>query len=432
MFPLSHLLSRFVQAGTLTVFDAEGREHVFGGKEPGPLVAFRLHDRKLYRTLFLKADPGLGEAYMDGTLTFGGRDGGPGPNGEAAGAEGLRDFLRLFNVNRFAFVGHPLQSVLKRASKAVKKVTQYNPVGKAQQNVAHHYDLSRELYELFLDEDLQYSCALFAHEGQSLEDAQRNKKRHLAAKLALAPGQRVLDIGCGWGGLALYLAKEHDVHVTGVTLSVEQHRVACERAEKLGLSDKVEFLLKDYRELDGPFDRIVSVGMFEHVGVGHYEEFFAKVKSLLTPDGAAVVHSIGRCTPPSSTGPWLRKYIFPGGYSPSLSEVFTHTEQARLWVTDVEILRLHYAKTLRAWAERFAANRGRVAELYDERFCRMWEFYLICCEMAFAEGNALVFQMQLARDRAALPLTRDYMYAGDASAAGAGTHEDDEAVRLAA
>jgi len=420
MFPLSNLLRRFVQAGTLTVVDAAGTKHVFGGTAPGPIVAFRLHDPKLYRRLFLKPDPALGEAYMEGTLTFGGAE------GAADGVEGLRDFLRLFNVNRFAFADHPLQKTLKRFSKALKRVRQYNPVGKAQQNVAHHYDLSRELYELFLDEDLQYSCALFAHEGQSLEDAQRNKKRHLAAKLKLSPGQRVLDIGCGWGGLALYLAQKFDVHVTGVTLSVEQRRVACERADKLGLSDRVAFLLKDYRELDGPFDRIVSVGMFEHVGVGHYEEFFAKVNALLAPDGAAALHSIGRMTPPSSTGPWLRKYIFPGGYSPSLSEVLTHTERARLWVTDVEVLRLHYAYTLREWSVRFAANRARVAELYDERFCRMWEFYLTCCEMAFAEGNALVFQMQLTRDRHALPLTRDYLYAPET--AGAAT----EPVRLAA
>ncbi|MEM9702321.1 MAG: cyclopropane-fatty-acyl-phospholipid synthase family protein, partial [Planctomycetota bacterium] len=368
MFPLSHLLRRFVQAGTLTVYDAENREHVFGGSDDGPRVAFKLHDPKLYRKLFFKADPGLGEAYMEGTLTFGGPDGGEGPNGEATGTDGLRDFLQLFNVNRFAFADHPLQKSLKRVSKALKKVRQYNPVGKAQKNVAHHYDLSRELYELFLDEDLQYSCAMFAHEGQSLEDAQRNKKRHIAEKLHLSPGQRVLDIGCGWGGLALFLAKEYGVHATGVTLSVEQHRVACERAGALGLADRVQFLLKDYRELEEPFDRIASVGMFEHVGVGHYAEFFAKVKALLKPDGAALVHSIGRCTPPSSTGPWLRKYIFPGGYSPSLSEVFTQTEQARLWVTDVEILRLHYAKTLREWGLRFAENRDKVAELYDERF----------------------------------------------------------------
>ena len=403
MFPLSQLLARFVQAGTLTVFDAKGGKHVFGGKRPGPEVAFRLHDPKLYRTLFLRPDPGLGEAYMDGTLTFE-----PGST--------LRDFLELFNRNKDSLVGHPLQSALKALSKTFKKVRQRNPAAKAKQNVAHHYDLSRELYELFLDPDLQYSCALFAHPGQSLEDAQRNKKRHLAAKLCLEPGQRVLDIGCGWGGLALYLAENHGVRVTGVTLSEEQHAVACERAEKAGLADRVEFLLKDYREVTGAFDRIVSVGMFEHVGVGHYAEFFAAVKGLLTPDGVALVHSIGRMTPPSSTGAWLRKYIFPGGYAPSLSEVLTRTEQARLWVNDVEVLRVHYADTLAAWHERFQANRDRVAALYDERFCRMWEFYLVSCEMAFREGNALVFQMQLARNRAAAPLTRDYQYAGAAAA----------------
>ena len=398
MFPLSHMLRRFIQTGTLTVFDARGGKHVFGGAAPGPEVAFRLHDPKLHRTLFLKPDPTLGEAYMDGTLTFE-----PGSS--------LRDFLELFNRNRHSLGSYPLQKVVRRVSRGLKKVRQYNPVGKAQKNVAHHYDLSRDLYELFLDRDLQYSCALFADENQSLEDAQLNKKRNLAAKLNLSPGQRVLDIGCGWGGLALHLAQHHGVRATGVTLSVEQHRVACERAAKLGLQDRVTFELKDYRELDGPFDRVVSVGMFEHVGVGHYEEFFEKVKSLLTDDGLAVLHSIGRMSPPSATGPWLRKYIFPGGYSPSLSEVFAVTERAGLWVADVEILRKHYAMTLREWTRRFEANREKVAELYDERFCRMWEFYLTCCEMVFEHGSGMVFQMQLSKDRAAVPLTRNYLYA---------------------
>ena len=413
MFPLSHMLRRFIQRGTLTVHDADGNTHVFGGTDDGPRVAFRLHDKALHRKLFLKPDPTLGEAYMDGTLTF--EDG-----------SDLRGFLQLFNLNKDSLRGYPLQSVLKRASKAVKKIRQYNPAKKARQNVAHHYDLSRDLYELFLDEDMQYSCAIFADETMSLEDAQRNKKRHLAAKLHLSPGQRVLDIGCGWGGLCLYLAKEYGVHATGVTLSVEQHRVARERAEKLGLSDRVTFLLKDYREVAGPFDRIVSVGMFEHVGVGHYAEYLGKIKELLTDDGVAVVHSITRHTPPSSTGAWLRKYIFPGGYSPSLSEVLTRTEEARLWVTDVEVLRVHYGLTLREWERRFQANRAKVAALYDERFCRMWEFYLVCCEMAFMHGNAAVFQMQLTRDRAAVPLTRDYMYAGAATGAA------EKPVRLAA
>ena len=415
MFPLSHMLRRFVRVGKLTVVDAGGATHVFGGTEPGPEVTFHLHDPKLYRTLFFKPDPTLGEAYMDGTLTF--------PEGSS-----LREFLTLFNVNRLSLGSYPLQKVLRRLSRAVKAVRQYNPVGRAQSNVAHHYDLSRELYELFLDDDLQYSCAYFTEEGQSLELAQLNKKRHIAAKLNLSPGQRVLDIGCGWGGLALHLARHHGVHVTGVTLSVEQHKVARERAAAMGLSDRVDFQLKDYRDLAGPFDRIASVGMFEHVGVGHYDEFFGKVHDLLADDGAAVLHSIGRMSPPSSTGPFLRKYIFPGGYSPSLSEVFERTERNRLWVADVEVLRVHYAKTLNAWHERFQKNRDKVAELYDERFCRMWEFYLLCCEMVFSHGSAMVFQMQLAKDRAAVPLTRDYLYRDEF----AGGERDETPVRLAA
>ncbi len=250
----------------------------------------------------------------------------------------------------------------------------------------------------------------FAGENDSLEEAQRSKKRHLAAKLLLEPGQKVLDIGCGWGGLACSLATEADVEVLGITLSVEQHKVAVEHAKKLGLSDRVKFELIDYRHVTEQFDRVVSVGMFEHVGAGHFDEFFAKANDLLTDDGVMLLHSIGRMSPPGTTGPWLRKYIFPGGYTPSMSEVFAATERQRLWVADVEILRVHYAKTLRAWSERFQANRSKVARLYDERFCRMWEFYLACAEMVFSHGSGMVFQMQLARNRAAVPFTRDYIY----------------------
>jgi cyclopropane-fatty-acyl-phospholipid synthase len=376
MFPLSHLLRRFIQTGTLNVIDARGNHHVFRGA-PGPIVTFRLHDPALPRKLFWNPDLALGEAYMDGTLTF-----------EDCT---LHDFLKLFNLNRRSLGTHPLQAVLRA-------------------NVAHHYDLSRELYELFLDEDLQYSCGYFRSEHDTLESAQRNKQRHIAAKLCLQPGQRVLDIGCGWGGLALFLAQQADVEVVGVTLSGEQHKRAVERARALGLADRVRFELCDYRSLDGPFDRIVSVGMFEHVGVGHYAEFFAKINTLLKDDGVMLLHSIGRMSPPGTTGPWLRKYIFPGGYSPALSEVFDVTQRQQLWVTDVEVLRLHYALTLRHWQKRFQANRARAAELYDERFCRMWEFYLTCAELVFSHGSGMVFQMQLARHRAAVPTTRDYLY----------------------
>ena len=265
------------------------------------------------------------------------------------------------------------------------------------------------MYALFLDVDQQYSCAYFPTGKESLEEAQLRKKQHIAAKLCLKPGQRVLDIGCGWGGMALSIASMFDVEVLGVTLSTEQHQVATARAKKMGLDGRVKFELKDYRELNQSFDRIVSVGMFEHVGVAHFDEFFAQTKNLLKDDGVMLLHAIGRMTPPGTTGPWIRKYIFPGGYTPAMSEVFAATERQRLWVTDIEVLRVHYAETLKHWAERFAANRGRVAELYDERFCRMWEFYLACAEMAFRQGSSMVFQMQLTRDRAAVPETRDYM-----------------------
>lgn len=400
MFPLNHLLRRFIQVGTLNVIDASGKRHVFRGS-PGPNVTFRLTDKRLYRRMFFNPDLALGEGYMDGTLIF--ED------------STIYDFLHLFNLNRMSLGAYPLQSVVRKISKAFRFLQQHNPIGKARENVAHHYDLSREMYSLFLDVDQQYSCAYFMSDTDSLEEAQLNKKRHIAAKLLLQPGQRILDIGCGWGGMALELAQMEDVEVVGVTLSTEQHQVATERAREMGLSDRVRFELTDYRDLKQPFDRIVSVGMFEHVGVKHYDEFFNQMNHLLTEDGVMLLHSIGRMSPPGTTGPWIRKYIFPGGYTPSMSEVFAATERQRLWVTDVEILRLHYAETLKHWAERFQANRGRVAELYDERFCRMWEFYLACAEMVFRHGSGMVFQMQMARNRHAVPQTRDYMLSAESA-----------------
>jgi cyclopropane-fatty-acyl-phospholipid synthase len=394
MFPLSHLLQRFVKTGTLNVIDASGKRHVFQG-EAGPQVTFRITDKRLYRRMFFNPDLAVGEGYMNGTLIF-----------EDCT---VYDFLHLFNLNRLSLGAYPLQSVVRKISKAFRFLQQHNPIGKARENVAHHYDLSREMYALFLDVDQQYSCAYFESESDTLEQAQLQKKQHIAAKLRLQPGQRILDIGCGWGGMALELAQMEDVEVVGVTLSTEQHQVATQRARDLGLSHRVRFELRDYRDLHEPFDRIVSVGMFEHVGVKHYDEFFGQIKHLLTEDGVMLLHSIGRMSPPGTTGPWIRKYIFPGGYTPSMSEVFAATERQRLWVTDVEILRLHYAETLRHWAQRFQANRARVAQLYDERFCRMWEFYLACAEMVFRHGSGMVFQMQLTRDRHAVPQTRDYM-----------------------
>jgi cyclopropane-fatty-acyl-phospholipid synthase len=395
MLLLTHMLKAFVRVGALTVIDADGRRHVFAGTA-GPTVTMRLTDRALYRKLALNPELHAGEAYMNGCLSF--EDGST-----------LRDFLTLFSVNRLSLGSYPLQRALRRVWRALRRFQQSNPVGRARRNVAHHYDLGNDLYTLFLDKDLQYSCAYFLHENETLEEAQRNKLRLIAAKLNLKPGLRVLDIGSGWGGLALYLASVEEVDVTGVTLSEEQHALASERARQLGLSDRVRFHLCDYREVTGRYDRIVSVGMFEHVGVQHYPEFFAKINALLGDDGVMLLHSIGHMSPPGTASPWLRKYIFPGAYSPALSEVFTAVEQASLWVADVELLRLHYARTLQHWSRRFEANRARIAAMYDERFCRMWEFYLLSAEMMFSTGSQLVFQMQLARRRDAVPVVRDYV-----------------------
>jgi cyclopropane-fatty-acyl-phospholipid synthase len=290
-----------------------------------------------------------------------------------------------------------------------RRLQQFNPRPRARRNVAHHYDLNGQLYGLFLDADRQYSCAYFETDGQSLDDAQLAKKRHLAAKLLIAPGQRVLDVGCGWGGLALYLAELCDARVTGVTLSREQHALAQVRAAEKGLSGKIEFRLQDYRQVPDKFDRIVSVGMFEHVGVGFYDSFFRKCHAVLEDDGVMLLHSIGRSEGPNVTNPWIAKYIFPGGYTPALSEVLPAVERAGLLATDIEILRLHYAETLKAWRERFLAHREQVERLYDARFARMWEFYLAASEMAFRQQAMMVFQLQLTKRQGIVPATRDYI-----------------------
>ena len=290
-----------------------------------------------------------------------------------------------------------------------RRLAQFNPRQRARRNVAHHYDLDGQLYSLFLDADRQYSCAYFERPEQTLDDAQLAKRRHLAAKLMVQKNKRVLDIGCGWGGLGLYLAELCGADVTGVTLSQEQHAVANTRAAEKGLGDRARFALQDYRDIKGPFDRIVSVGMFEHVGVGHYGEFFRKSAELLADDGVMLLHSICRSDGPNVTNPWIAKYIFPGGYIPSLSEVLPHIERAGLLVTDIEILRLHYAETLKAWRERFLAHREEVERIYDLRFVRMWEFYLAASEMSFREQNLMNFQIQLTKRQGVTPMTRDYI-----------------------
>ena len=395
MFPLSHMMKSFIRKGRLTVIDADGKRHVFAGT-PGPEVTMRLTDKRLYRTLVFNPELAAGEAYMDGTMRF--EDGST-----------LRDFLRLFSINRLSLGSYPLQKALRAIKMRFRKRQQSNVKGEAQKNVAHHYDLGNDFYRLFLDENMLYSCAYFRDSGETLEEAQRNKLRLLASKLCLADGMRVLDIGCGWGDLALYLAKLENVHVTGVTLSKEQQKLASERARQAGLSDRVTFELRDYRDVDDRFDRIVSVGMFEHVGVQHYDEFFGHLNDLMPDHGIAVLHSIGHMSPPGMASPWLRKYIFPGAYSPALSEVFDSVERNSLWVMDLEFLRVHYATTLAHWAERFEKNRERVIAMYDERFARMWEFYLISAEMMFRTGSQLVFHMQMSRKRDAAPIVRDYI-----------------------
>lgn len=402
----ARLLERVIRDGTLVVTDAAGRIHRITGGE-GPEVAIRLHDKALHTKLAIRPELYLGEAYMDGTLTV---EGGT-----------IHDLLDLCGRNIQHFENHPVTRVFSCLGRALRDLQQHNPIGHAQRNVAHHYDLSDALYSQFLDNDRQYSCAYFDSGNDSLEVAQEKKKRHLAAKMLLEPGQTVLDIGCGWGGLALYLAQAADVHVVGVTLSKEQHKVACERAKAAGLDGRVEFRLQDYREVSEKFDRIVSVGMFEHVGAKHYREYFEKTKDLLEEDGVFVLHSIGRMEEPSATNPWLRKYIFPGGYTPALSEALTAIEKVGLWVTDIEILRLHYAKTIAEWMRRFDSNRDKIKTLYDERFCRMWEFYLAGCEISFRYMHQMVFQAQISKTLDSVPITRDYIQDWERAHLGTGT-----------
>lgn len=384
-----------ITTGNLAVIDAKGTRVVYGDGTGAP-VTLRLVGRMTALRVLLNPYLHVGEAYMNGTLVI---DQGT-----------VYDFLEIAAQNMNNLNSHPLRRWVRRLAVPLRHLRTFNPVSRARRNVAHHYDLSGELYDLFLDDDRQYSCAYFDSPDNTLEEAQTAKKRHIAAKLLLdKPGMNILDIGSGWGGMGLYLAREADAKVTGVTLSEEQLKVSRERAEKEGLSDKTEFHLRDYREEPGTYDRIVSVGMFEHVGSSHYREFFRKVKSLLAEDGVMLLHAIGTMGPPGATNPWLRKYIFPGGYTPSLSEVTAAIEDVGLYITDIEILRLHYAGTLRKWRERFEANRDKVKSLYDERFCRMWEFYLAGCEVSFRYMDQMVFQIQLAHRQEAVPLTRDYI-----------------------
>lgn len=388
-------LRKNVRYGALTVIDAGGRTHRFAG-ESGPAVTIRLTDPALHTRLFHNPQLAMGEAYMDGTLRV---------------EEGtLRDFVDICAANQRGLESTMIQRLLNffRDIHAAARV--HNPIGQAQRKVAHHYDLRDELFGLFLEWDRQYSCAYFADPSDSIETAQHRKKLHIAAKLLLEDGMRVLDIGSGWGGMGLFLASLADVTVDGVTLSREQHKFSNERAWTTGLTERVSFHLRDYRELDGRYDRIVSVGMLEHVGPRHYGEFYSKISDLLTEKGVALIHCVGKFHQPGPQNPWMERYIFPGAYTPTLAEQMPWIEKTDLMVTDIEILRVHYAETLRCWHENFARNREKIAAMYDERFCRMWEFYLLGCEAAFRHGVLMVFQVQLAKSLGTVPLTRDYIY----------------------
>jgi len=393
---LPHLLTRFVRDGCLTVIDHDGSRQDFGSGEGGPHVTIRFTDAKVEREIFLNPELRAAEAYMDGRLVF-------------EEGSGVFDLLQLFSVNRSGLASHPLQQALRRSWKALRGVHQSNPLGRAAKNASSHYDHPASFYRLWLDERMAYSCAYFEHPDQRLEDAQLAKFRHIAAKLKLEPGMRVAEIGSGWGGLAIYLAQVCGARVTAINVSPEQLAASRERAAAAGAAERITFVEQDYRELEGRFDRVVSVGMMEHVGVAHFDDYFASVGRLLEPGGFALIHAIGRMSPPGSTAPFIRKYIFPGGYVPALSEVFASTERTRLWVADCEVLRLHYYWTIKAWRERFGAQRAAVVAQMGERFARMWEFYLAAVELGFLNGSNMVFQLLVAHTRDAVPVRRDYM-----------------------
>ena len=393
-------LERRIRQGTLTIHFPDGTRRVLGSGEPDVHIRMRRNDT--LRRILLYPPMNLGTTYMDGGWDPEGHD--------------LRPFFRLIMLN--LGVG-PRSPAVRKLIAVVRRIAEINWPWRSLRNVSHHYDLDRRLFRKFLDSDLQYSCAYFRQPDDSLEQAQTTKREHIARKLLLNPGARVLDIGCGWGGLALHLAEHHGARVTGLTLSREQLDVARERARERGLEDRVEFRLQDYRQHEDEYDAIVSVGMFEHVGRPQYQQFFDQVAALLKSDGTALLHTIGRTGPPTATNPWIARHIFPGGYIPALSEVSKRMERSTLKLADLEVLRLHYANTLAHWNERFQQSRGEFATALGEEFCRMWEFYLQLSESAFRWSDLVVFQFQLSHRNNSVPLTRDYLY-HDSNTANAG------------
>lgn len=390
------LLQYTIREGSLRLIDHTGRTEMIGDGSP-PCCTLRLMRPQRMGRLLKSPVLGITEGYMDGDWVIEDGD--------------VRTFMDLAARNYRYLEVHPLTKLADALLRKGRRLKQFNPRSRARKNVAHHYDLSSKLYDLFLDTDRQYSCAYFKSPQDDIETAQTQKKQHIAAKLLLdRPGLKVMDIGSGWGGLGISLAKAADCTVKGVTLSVEQHKLSNERIKQEGLESQVSFHLQDYREEQDRYDRIVSVGMFEHVGKANYPEFFDKTCDLLADDGVFLLHTIGRLNEPGPINPFIRKYIFPGADVPTLSELTPIIEEAGLLMTDIEVLRLHYAETLKLWFEAFQANREQVKALYDERFCRMWEMYLVGCEMGFRHQHLAVFQIQLAKQIDAVPLTRDYMF----------------------
>jgi cyclopropane-fatty-acyl-phospholipid synthase len=395
---LNRVFSKMIKRGSLTVTWPDNSTNTYGAGPPSAAIA--IHGKTTPWSIALRPDPNFGEAYMDGRLTV--------QRGKVA------DVLEILLINMGSGQSPRLLQASRKVRRWLRPITRLNNVPRAQKNVRHHYDLSAELYSLFLDDDKQYSCGYFSQPGMTLEAAQKAKKRHIARKLCLnRPKLKVLDIGSGWGGLAVELARTYGADVTGITLSTEQLAVARHRAALAGGDTTCRFEMQDYRRTEGVYDRIVSVGMFEHVGTRHYDTFFSKLRELLADGGVALIHTIGRSDGPGTTPEWISKYIFPGGYAPALSEIIPPIERSGLHISDVEVWRLHYAETLKEWRARFEANRARVSELYDERFCRMWEFYLAAAEMTFRYDKQVIFQIQLTKQVGALPLTRDYMYRHD-------------------
>jgi cyclopropane-fatty-acyl-phospholipid synthase len=391
---LAKILGGLLTRGNLRLIDYKGGIHELGDGT-GKRITIKFLSPSIARKIMMNPGLHMPEGYMHGELDV---------------VEGsIYDFLRLVEISGAEGRKMGAMTWNKKLLKLLRNIIQYNPLAAASKNARHHYDISEALYRLFLDKDMQYSCGYFENEDDTLEQAQLNKKRHIAAKLLIEPGMRVLDIGCGWGGMGIYLAEECGAEVVGVTLSPEQHRVAVSRAVASPAADRLNFLVKDYREIGGPFDRIVSVGMFEHVGIGHFDTYFNRVAELLSDDGIALIHTIARAHGPSASNPFMQKYIFPGGYSPAISEVLPPIERSGLFLSDVEILRKHYGLTCMHWRQRFQENREKAIGIYDETFARMWEFYLATSELVFSHGGYVVAQFQLNRKKHSVPQTRNYI-----------------------